>query len=135
MPSLYQVLRELESVYLNETSSSERYMILQQVEETIKNLRQETINTMVNREFKVEDHTMNKLRKIFADQSGSHIDVINEYVKPEASIQFLVEELQMDSLDMIEIIMAVEEEFDVEIDDWVAESFRTVDDILRAVTH
>lgn len=133
MPNLYQVLRELESVYLNETNSTERYMILQQVEEKIKELRQKTVDTMVNREYKSEDHNMNKLRKIFAEQSGSHIDVINEYVKPEATITFLVEELQMDSLDMIEIIMAVEEEFDVEIDDWVAEGFRTVNDILRAV--
>ncbi len=133
MPNLYQVLRELESVYLNETNSAERYMILQQVEEKIKELRQNTIDTMVNREYKFQDHSMNKLRKIFAEQSGSHIDVINEYVVPDATLVFLAEELQMDSLDMIEIIMAVEEEFDVEIDDWVAEGFRTVNDILRAV--
>jgi len=134
MPNLYQVLRDLQSVYFNETDSGKRYMILQEVEEKMKALRQETIKTMVDTDYTVENHNLAKLRKIFAEQSGSHIDVINEYVVPDATLVFLVEELQMDSLDMIEIIMAVEEEFDVEIDDWVAEGFRNVNDILRSVT-
>lgn len=135
MSSLYQVLHDLESVYLNETSTSERYMILKAVEDKMKELRQETVTTMVNSEYQVQDHALNKIRRIFSEQTGTNISVINEYLHPTASIDFLVQELTMDSLDMIEIIMAIEEEFNVEIDDWTAEGFRTIDDILRVVQH
>ena len=41
--------------------------------------------------------------------------------------------LGADSLDMVEVIMAVEDEFDVEITDDAAESMNTVGDLVRYV--
>lgn len=42
----------------------------------------------------------------------------------------LTEDLDADSLDAVEIIMAIEEEFDVEIPDNAAEIFETIGDIM-----
>lgn len=64
-----------------------------------------------------------RLSKIVAEQLG--IDVAE--VSPEKS---LLEDLGADSLDIVELIMAVEEEFGVEIPDEDAEGLRTVGDML-----
>ena len=48
---------------------------------------------------------------------------IEEDVKPEASF---VEDLGADSLDTVELVMALEEEFDIEIPDEEAEKITTV---------
>lgn len=45
------------------------------------------------------------------------------------------ETLEMDSLDSIEVVMAVEEHFDIEISDITAEGFNTVSDIVEFVAH
>lgn len=45
----------------------------------------------------------------------------------------LMKDLEADSLDAVEIIMAVEEEFDIEIPDVDAEKFRTVRDMVEYV--
>jgi acyl carrier protein len=47
--------------------------------------------------------------------------------------QELVRDLGADSLDAVEIVMAVEEEFEITIDDASAEKMRTVSDIARYV--
>ena len=39
-------------------------------------------------------------------------------------------ELGADSLDLVELVMAIEEKFNIEIEDSVAESFRTVEDLI-----
>ena len=43
----------------------------------------------------------------------------------------LFEELGADSLDLVELIMAVEEEFDIDITDEEGEAWQTVGDIVR----
>ncbi len=48
-------------------------------------------------------------------------------VKPEASF---IDDLGADSLDIVELVMAMEEEFDIEIPDEDAEKLRTVQDVL-----
>jgi len=63
-----------------------------------------------------------KLIKIIADQLGADPDA----VRPEAR---LVEDLGADSLDMVELIMAVEEEFGIEVPDEDAEGLATVGQI------
>lgn len=43
----------------------------------------------------------------------------------------LMKDLEADSLDAVEIIMAIEEEFGIEIPDEEAEKFQTVNDIVK----
>ena len=60
-----------------------------------------------------------RVKKIIVEQLG----VREEDVKPEASF---VEDLGADSLDTVELVMALEEEFDIEIPDEEAEKITTV---------
>ncbi|MCW8127177.1 acyl carrier protein [Microbulbifer halophilus] len=60
-----------------------------------------------------------RVKKIVAEQLG----VKEEEVKPEASF---VEDLGADSLDTVELVMALEEEFETEIPDEEAEKITTV---------
>jgi acyl carrier protein len=62
-----------------------------------------------------------KVRKIICEQ----LDVPEEDVVPEASF---VDDLGADSLDQVELIMAMEEEFDLSIPDEDAEKIATVQD-------
>ena len=64
-----------------------------------------------------------KVKKIIIDQLG----VSAEEVKPEASF---VEDLGADSLDLTELIMAMEEEFGIEIDDEDAQKLLKVKDAI-----
>lgn len=64
-----------------------------------------------------------KVIKIIVDQLG----VPEEQVKPEASF---VEDLGADSLDLTELIMAMEEEFDIEIADDDAQKIMKVQDAI-----
>ena len=52
-----------------------------------------------------------------------HLDVDAAKVAPEASF---IDDLGADSLDIVELVMAFEEEFDIEIPDDAAESIQTV---------
>lgn len=63
------------------------------------------------------------VKKIIVDQLG----VGAEEVKPEASF---VEDLGADSLDLTELIMAMEEEFGIEIDDDDAQKIIKVKDAI-----
>ena len=60
-----------------------------------------------------------RVKKIIVEQLG----VKEEEVKPEASF---IEDLGADSLDTVELVMALEEEFDIEIPDEEAVKITTV---------
>lgn len=60
-----------------------------------------------------------RLKKIVAEQLG----VDESEVTPQASF---VDDLNADSLDLVELIMSLEEEFGMEIPDQDAEKIRTV---------
>ena len=60
-----------------------------------------------------------KVKEIIVEQLG----VTPEQVTPEASF---IEDLGADSLDTVELVMALEEEFDVQIPDDEAEKITTV---------
>jgi acyl carrier protein len=62
-----------------------------------------------------------KVKRIIADK----LSVELEEVVPEASF---VDDLGADSLDLVELIMSMEEEFDIEIPDEVAEKLLSVKD-------
>lgn len=66
------------------------------------------------------------VKKIIMDQLG----VSEDEVKPEASF---VEDLGADSLDLTELIMAMEEEFSLEIDDEEAQKLLKVKDAVAYV--
>lgn len=59
-----------------------------------------------------------RVKKIIVEQLG-----VKEEVKSEASF---IEDLGADSLDTVELVMALEEEFDIEIPDEEAEKITTV---------
>ena len=67
-----------------------------------------------------------KVKKIIMDQLGVSADE----VKPEASF---VEDLGADSLDLTELIMAMEEEFGLEIEDEEAQKLLKVKDAISFV--
>jgi acyl carrier protein len=70
-----------------------------------------------------------KIKSIIADQLG----VGEDEIKPESSF---IEDLGADSLDIVELVMAMEEEFEVEIPDDEAENIKTVNDAVTYVkTH
>jgi len=68
-----------------------------------------------------------RVKEIIADQLG--VDIEN--IKPESKF---VEDLGADSLDVVELIMAFEEEFGVEIPDEDAEKISTVGDVLNYIS-
>ncbi len=70
--------------------------------------------------------TFDRVKKVLVEQ----LDVDEEAVTQNASI---VDDLGADSLDVVEIIMGLEEEFDVEIPDEDAEKITTVQQIITYV--
>jgi acyl carrier protein len=68
-----------------------------------------------------------KVKNIIADQLG----VGEDEIKPESSF---IEDLGADSLDIVELVMAMEEEFEVEIPDEEAENIKTVGDAINYIT-
>jgi acyl carrier protein len=67
-----------------------------------------------------------RIKKIVVE----HLDVEAEKVKESASF---IDDLGADSLDNVELVMAFEEEFDVEIPDDAAETIQTVGDAIKFV--
>ena len=59
-----------------------------------------------------------------------HLGVGEDEVTPEASF---IEDLGADSLDIVELVMAMEEEFEVEIPDEEAENIKTVSDAINYI--
>ncbi|MEJ7619225.1 MAG: acyl carrier protein [Aquificaceae bacterium] len=64
-----------------------------------------------------------RIKEIIADQLGVEVDKLNPSAK-------FVEDLGADSLDVVELVMAFEEEFGIEIPDEDAEKIRTVGDVI-----
>lgn len=63
-----------------------------------------------------------KVKSLMVEQ----LDVDEEEVKPKTTF----EDLDADSLDVVELVMALEEEFDLEISDEAVENIKTVADII-----
>ncbi|MBQ0067032.1 MAG: acyl carrier protein [Phascolarctobacterium sp.] len=68
--------------------------------------------------------TFERVRKIACDQ----LSVEEDAVKMESAF---IDDLGADSLDIVELIMAFEEEFEIEIPDEKAEKIRTVADAVK----
>ena len=69
---------------------------------------------------------LDKIKSIVVDQLGVDEDQVTE----DASF---VDDLGADSLDTVELIMAFEEEFDIEIPDDDAQNIKTVKDVMEYI--
>jgi len=70
-----------------------------------------------------KEETVERVRKIIADNLGVSL----EEVRPDAAF---IDDLGADSLDIVELVMAIEKEFDIEIPDEDAEGISTVQDAI-----
>lgn len=68
-----------------------------------------------------------RVKTIICDQ----LAVEPEKVTPTASF---IEDLGADSLDIVELVMTMEEEFDLDIPDEDAEKIKTVGDVVKYIT-
>ena len=73
------------------------------------------------------DELYEKVKAVIVDQLGVEEDDINE----DAAF---VDDLGADSLDIVELVMALEEEFGVSIPDEQAEKIKTVGDAVDFIT-
>jgi len=70
--------------------------------------------------------TIDKVKEMLANQLNIEVNKINENSK-------IIEDLGADSLDMIEMLMALEEEFNISVPDDQAENLKTVGDIANFI--
>jgi len=68
-----------------------------------------------------------RIRSIVAEHLGCDMGEVT----PEASI---LDDLGADSLDVVELVMAIEEAFDIEVPDEAVERLRTISDMERYVS-
>ena len=71
-----------------------------------------------------------EIQERICDIIAEQLSQDREEVVPEASF---IDDLGADSLDLVELVMHMEEEFDVEIPDEEAENIRTVQDAINYV--
>jgi acyl carrier protein len=64
-----------------------------------------------------------RVKRLIAENLGVNV----EEVRPDASF---IDDLGADSLDIVELVMAIEKEFDIEIPDEEAEEISTVQDAI-----
>ncbi len=72
------------------------------------------------------DAILEKVKEVIVDQLG----VDGETITTETSF---IDDLGADSLDIVELIMALEEEFDLQIPDSEAEKIATVGDVIEYI--
>jgi acyl carrier protein len=72
--------------------------------------------------------TIDKLKNIVAESLGVDTDEVTEK-------SYFIEDLGADSLDIVELVMAIEKEFDVEIPDEDADKIATVQDAIDYVSN
>ena len=70
--------------------------------------------------------TFDKVRDIVVDQLGVEADEVN-------IDSTFIDDLGADSLDIVELIMAFQEEFGIEIPDEAAEKIKTVQDVVSYI--
>ena len=69
--------------------------------------------------------TFGKVKQILSEQSGKLIEVIGLHCTTES--------LGLDSMDMVELALSIEEEFDIKISDEDGDKVKTVEDLVKLV--
>ncbi len=88
-------------------------------------LNNKSLNTKIN-EKEVQLVVFEKLRKIISEQ----FDINPNNITMDSSFQ---DDLNADSLDVVELIMAIEDEFDLEVEDESIEKILTVGDVVEYI--
>ena len=70
--------------------------------------------------------TLDKVKKLLAEQLNIDAEKITESSK-------VIDDLGADSLDLVDLVMTIEEEFDVEISDDQVDVIKTVGDIVKYI--
>lgn len=73
-----------------------------------------------------DNNIESRVKEIIVEQLGVNADQVTPSAK-------FVEDLGADSLDTVELVMAFEEEFDVEVPDEEAEKLQTVGDVIKFI--
>ena len=84
------------------------------------------LNTKRNERLSMSDSPDSRVVEIIVEELGVEADKVT----PEASF---VDDLGADSLDTVELVMALEEEFEIDIPDEDAEGMRTVGDAIAYI--
>lgn len=93
---------------------------------TISNKAHPGVQYTSDHECVAEQNTFERVRSIVKD----HLGIESSRVVPQARF---MEDLDADSLDKVELMMAIEEEFGIEVPDEVADRIMTVDDAVRYI--
>lgn len=83
-------------------------------------------NKLIRKRNSNMSETLEKIKEIVAKQ----LEVDPSRVVPEANF---MKDLEADSLDVVELVMKFETEFDIDIDDQVASQIETVQDALEYI--
>lgn len=67
-----------------------------------------------------------RLQKIIAEQ----LEIDENDIRPDSDI---VDDLGADSLDLVDLVMSIEDEFEMEVPDEAVEEIKTVDDAVRYI--
>lgn len=74
----------------------------------------------------MSDAIENKIKELISQQ----LEVSEDQLKPQASF---IDDLKADSLTVVELVLALEQEFDIEIPDEDTEKIKTVQDAINYV--
>ena len=80
----------------------------------------------MNKLLEEKNYEFEKLKSII-------MDVLNQDTQEITMESTFVDDLGADSLDIVDLIMAVEDEFEVKIDDDASENIKTVGDIVKFI--
>lgn len=67
-----------------------------------------------------------KLQRIIADQ----LEIDEDDITPDSDI---IDDLGADSLDIVDLVMSIEDEFGIEVPDEAVEEIKTVDDAVKYI--
>ncbi|HEX7063625.1 MAG TPA: acyl carrier protein [Bacillales bacterium] len=76
----------------------------------------------------MSEDILKRVQQIVAER----LDVDEDKIKPESSFK---DDLEADSLDVVELVMELEDEFDMEISDEDAEKIATVGDVIDYINN